>query len=293
MFKGKTRMSIGSRSTRFVAMLAVPAFVMMSGPARAIDPARLDAKSGPDTPTAAASVSPEAAPRRAKGRGIFGCSANGNKQTAGTLVGGFLGGFIGNRIADGGFLGTVVGGAVGAAAGSAIGCKLQKEDQAKAEAALETALAKDQNQSWQSAETGVSGTVEIAATPPSATLAGLRFAPGVEPWGSYQQVGTSFETTMAANIRSRPGLDGKIVGQLPAGTRVWVPALASDTPWYLVSDSGLAQGYISNALLKRADAGPASCKMVTQSISLPDASRQSESYQACRDKEGQWVLTRV
>ena len=281
-----------------IAAFAVPSFVVMGSPARAIDPARLDAKpaatpSATPTPVTVTSASPSTPAQRGKGRGIFGCSASGNKQTAGALVGGFLGGFIGNRIADGSFLGTVVGGALGAAAGSAIGCKLQKEDQAKAEAALETALAKGENQSWQSAETGASGVVEIAASGPSASPAGLRFAPGVEPWGEYQQVGNSFETTMTANVRSRPSLDGRIMGQLPAGTRIWVPALAADTPWYLVSDNGVAQGYVSNALLKQAAAVPSSCKMVTQTITLPDAKSASESYQACQDKTGQWTLTRV
>jgi uncharacterized protein YgiM (DUF1202 family) len=235
------------------------------------------------------------APRRTNGAGIFGCSASGDKQTAGALVGGFLGGFLGNRIAGRGnrTFGTILGGALGAAGGSALGCKLQKDDQAKAEAALETALAKNESQSWQNAQSGASGSVQVSDAKPTTSLAGLRFAPGVEPWGDYQQVGNSYVTTMTANVRSRPGLDGKIVAQLPAGTRLWVAAAAGGTPWYLVSDKGVAQGYVSNALVKLAGAAPGSCKMVTQTVNLPDAPSQSESYQACPDSSGQWVLTRV
>ena len=286
-------------SFRFISWATLPALLAASAPAAAIDPARMgkSAEQGVAPMQASAGVpssgSADTAPRRRAGGGIFGCSASGNKQTAGALVGGFLGGFLGNRIADGGFLGTVVGGAVGAAAGSAIGCKLQKDDQAKAEAALETALAKNEDQSWQSAESGASGTVRVSDTKSATSLAGLRFAPGVEPWGDYQQVGNSYVTTMTANVRSRPGLDGKIVAQLPAGTRFWVAAAAGGTPWYLVSDKGVAQGYISNALVKLSGPAPDSCKMVTQTVNLPDAPSQSESYQACPDSSGQWVLTRV
>lgn len=85
--------------------------------------------------------------------GIFGCSAEGNKQGIGAAAGGALGAILGNRIAGRGsrFLGTILGGALGAAAGSAVGCKLQKGDQAKAERAVQDAVLTGEDQNWSSA----------------------------------------------------------------------------------------------------------------------------------------------
>lgn len=279
-----------TQSSRIAALAAMPALLFSSTQALAIDPLQINAA------PAVARVTPAAqtAPRR-NSLGIFGCTADGNKQTAGAVVGGLLGGFLGNRIAGRGSrtLGTVIGGALGAAGGSALGCKLQKDDQAKAEQAMETALASGQNQSWENTQSGASGAVEVSSVQPATSLAGLKFAPGVEPWGGYEKVGATFMSSMTANLRSKPGLDGRVIGQVPAGARVWVPASVQGAPWYLISDNGVAQGYVSNALLQRTDVGTGTCKTVKQTISLPDGAPESETYQACPDKTGQWVLTRV
>lgn len=277
---------------RLAALASVPAFLLASAPAGAIDP------NVTVTPTVArtSAVAEEDAPRRSGIGGIFGCSADGNKQTTAAVIGGVVGGVLGNRIAGRGnrTLGTLLGGALGAAGGSALGCKLQKNDQAKAERAMEDALAKGESQSWENPETGASGRVDISSAASGATLSGLKFANGVEPWSGYRKVGGAFVTTNSANVRSRPGLDGQIVGKIPAGARVWVPAATEGAPWYLISDNGVAQGYISNALLKRASTETASnCKMVKQTVALANEGSESETFQACKDNAGQWVLTRV
>jgi outer membrane lipoprotein SlyB len=229
--------------------------------------------------------------------GIFGCGASGGKQGIGAIAGGVLGGVLGNRVAGRGSrtLGTILGGALGAAAGSAIGCKLQKNDQAKAEKAMEDAVATNQSQTWESAETGASGTVEVGqAALEGAGLANLKFGNGVEPASGYTKVGGAFVSTANANIRSAPSTSGKVVGTVATGTRVWVPASVQGQPWYLISDAGVAQGYVSNALLKRVTTETASnCKMVKQTISQPGAKAESETLQACKDSNGQWVMTRV
>jgi outer membrane lipoprotein SlyB len=229
--------------------------------------------------------------------GLFGCSASGSKNEIGAAVGGVLGGFLGNRIAGkrSRTLGTVLGAGVGVFAGQALGCKLQKNDQVKAERALEEAVATNQSQNWESAETGASGKVDVLSSQTGSGLANLKFAKGVEPASGYASIGKAFTTRGAANIRSKPGLDGAVLGQLPAGTRVWVPASVSGTPWYLISENGVGQGYVSNALVKPAVTQTAAngCKMVKQTVNLPDQGSASETYQACKDSSGEWVMTRV
>ena len=229
--------------------------------------------------------------------GIFGCSADGNKQTIGAIAGGALGGLLGNRIAGGGSrtLGTLLGGALGAAAGSALGCKLQKNDQAKAERALEQAVLTGKNQDWQSDETGASGRVEIGQDVRGVDLANLRLAAGVEPADGYTKVAGAYVSTASANIRSAPGTGSRILGQLATGQRVWVPAAVKGQPWLLVSDQGVAQGYVSAPLLKRAMSATTTngCRLVKQTISQPGATEETETLQACKGANGEWTLTRV
>ena len=279
---------------RLAALASVPAVLLASVPASAIDP---NVAATPTVARSSATAEADAnAPRRSGIGGIFGCSTDGNKQTTAAVIGGVLGGVLGNRIAGRGnrTLGTLLGGALGAAGGSALGCKLQKNDQAKAERAMEDALAKGESQSWESPETGASGNVEVSSAMSGATLSGLKFATGVEPWSGYRKVGGAFVSTSSANIRSKPGLDGQIVGRLTSGARVWVPAATEGAPWYLISDNGVAQGYVSNALLQRASTETASnCKMVKQTVAMANQGSESETFQACKDNAGQWVLTRV
>jgi surface antigen len=229
--------------------------------------------------------------------GIFGCEADGSKQTIGAVAGGAIGGLLGNRIAGRGSrtLGTIIGGALGAAGGSLLGCKLQKNDQVKAERAMEKAVVTGKDQSWQSEDSGASGKVEVGnAALTGAGLGDLKLASGVDPANGYTKVGGTFVSTAAANIRSAPGTNAAVVGKLLTGQRVWVPASVQGAPWYLISDQGVGQGYVSNALLKRESTATASnCKMVKQTVDVPGSSSTSETYQACKGSDGQWAMTRV
>jgi uncharacterized protein YgiM (DUF1202 family) len=287
--KEENKMSINHQSRRLLGLTTASAIILTSVSAHAIDTSNGRAA----TPVAESSNLGS----KGSGMGIFGCSSSGGKQVPGAVIGGVLGGFLGNRIAgrNSRTLGTVLGGALGAAAGSALGCRLQQNDRLKAERAVQDAVATNQNQSWQSDETGASGTVEIAGTGTGAGLGNLKLAKNVEPASGYAKLGKAYTTTASANIRSRPGLDGQIMGKLPTGTRVWVPASVSGQPWYLVSDNGIGQGYVSNALLKPAveSVTASGCKMIKQTIAVPDEGSASETYQACKGSDGQWVMTRV
>ncbi len=277
-------------------LTTVAALALASVPAHAIDPTITQAAEQVLSNRSAANVDDG---QRASGGGgllgsIFGCSASGNSQTIGTIAGGAVGGLLGNRIAGSGSrtLGTILGGALGAAAGSAIGCKLQKNDRMRAERATQAAIATGKSQDWQNTETGASGKVEVANSSGSA-LGDLKFADGVEPASGFTKVGNSYTSASAANVRSSPNTSGAVLAKLTPGQRVWVPASVTGQPWMLVSDGGVAQGYVSAPLLKKAVALASSCKIVKQNVSVAGEAEQSETYQACKDKSGSWVMTRV
>lgn len=276
------------------AMIAM----VMTAPAHAIDPTIAQAAGqvlGNQVGNQSSSV--DDAPRSGGLLGsIFGCAASGNSQTIGTVAGGAVGGLLGNRIAGSGSrtLGTILGGALGAAAGSAIGCKLQKNDRMRAERAAQAAVASNQNQTWRNDETGASGTVDVASAN-SIALGDIRFASGVEPAAGFVKVGDSYTATSAANIRSAPGTAGAVLGKLAPGQRVYVPASVKGQPWMLVAEGGVGQGYVSTPLLRRATAvaSASNCKIVKQSVAVPGESEATESYHACKGKDGQWTMTRV
>lgn len=232
--------------------------------------------------------------QRASGGGllgsIFGCSSSGNKQIIGAAAGGVVGGLIGSKIK--GTVGTLLGGALGAAAGSALGCKLQNNDRARAERATQAAIASGRNQEWQNTGTGASGKVEVANST-GAALGDLKFAEGVEPASGFTKVGGSYTSSSAANVRSSPSTTGNVLAKLTPGQHVWVPASVTGSPWMLVSDGGVAQGYVSAPLLQKAVTVASSCRIVKQNVTVPGETEQSETYQACKDKSGSWVMTRV
>ena len=235
--------------------------------------------------------------------GIFGCSAGGDSQEIGAGVGGLLGGFLGNRIAGRGnrLLGTVLGGALGAAAGSALGCKLQKDDREKAERAVQDAVLTGKDQTWTNPETGASGTVEVdgvagSGSTSGAALADVRFEGGIDPVDRFRAVNAAYVATSNVNIRQAPTTAAPIRGRIASGQRVWIPAQVANQQWYLVSDGGVAQGYVSAPLMKPAVAtqiAANNCRMVTQTVNVPGQGEQSEKMQACRGNDGNWSMTRV
>ena len=236
--------------------------------------------------------------------GIFGCSASGDSQEIGAGVGAVLGGFLGNRIAGRGnrVIGTVLGGALGAAAGSAVGCKLQKNDRDKAERAVQDAVLTGNDQSWTNPETGASGTVEVedggtsTGSGGGAALADVQFRDGVDPVDRFRSVNAAYVATANVNIRQAPTTAAPIRGRIMNGQRVWIPARVANQQWYLVSDGGVAQGYVSAPLMKPAVAtqiAANNCRVVTQTVNVPGQGEQSEKMQACKGSDGNWSMTRV
>lgn len=125
------------------------------------------------------------------------------------------------------------------------------------------------------------------------TLGNLKFADGVEPVSGFTKVDRSYSSSSAANVRSSPTTGKTIRTKLVPGQRVWVAASVTNSPWMLVSEGGVAQGYVSAPLLQQAVTVASSCKIMKQNVIVPGAAAQSEAYQACNDKSGGWIMTRV
>ena len=223
---------------------------------------------------------------------VFGCDAPGSKQIIGAAAGGALGGLIGNRVVKGSrAIGTIGGAAIGASAGSWLGCKLQRNDQRRAQQAAENAASQNAAQQWSNPDTGASGT----ATPIAGQgLAGLNFPKGITPASEYTDTSGLFTTAARTNLRSGASQTSPTVGVLNAGEKVIVSAGVANSPWMLVSSNGVARGYVSSTLLRRAAQQSASgCRYVRQTISTPANGVSAETLKACPDSNGSWVLSKA
>jgi len=254
---------------------------------------------------AASLTLPVAAPAQAQTgnplSSIFGCSAGGNKQAGGAVIGGLLGGVVGSNVAKNErTLGTVLGAAAGAAAGSYIGCRMQRSDQAKAQAATQYALDRGGSQSWSNPETGASGDVRVVSTSTGGggqpvSLSGLRFANGVEPASGYESAGGRYTAPRTVNIRGTPSTSGAIVGKLGAGQSFDALARVAGSNWLLAGQNGMAVGYVSESVVRASGGqsyagGNSVCRTFDQTIRTRDGGPQTERYTACKGPDGQWVV---
>ena len=266
---------------------------------------------------------------------IFRCQAEGNKQTGGAAIGAIVGGVVGNQVADNERgLGTVLGAALGAAAGSYIGCRMQTSDQQRAEAAARQALEYGRNTTWTNPQTGASGRIDVVSTNPYSggynnggyaddrgyrdqrydqpvSLAGVRFAAGVQPQGSYLGASGRYQAANRVNVRSAP--DGRVLTQLQAGETVDAMARVSSNngDWILAGRNNVAIGYVSESVLRpldqsyarnerreqrRADrraqrqAAQQVCRTLDQTITTRGGQAQTQRYTACQTPSGEWVV---
>jgi len=228
---------------------------------------------------------------------IFNCQASGGKQEAGAALGAVLGGVIGNQVAKNERgLGTVVGAALGAAAGSWIGCKMQSTDQARAQTAMKTALENGETQVWSNPQTGASGRVDVVSSSYGPPVAGssLRFAPGLQVLTTYEALPNAYVVSSTANLRAAPTTGSAIVGKLMTGEGFDALGRVPNQPWILAGRYGQAIGYVYEPLVRQANNYTvASCRVVDQTINAPGYGAATERYNACRDANGQWQVTRV
>ncbi|CAN5316840.1 SH3 domain-containing protein [soil metagenome] len=240
---------------------------------------------------------------------IFACQASGNKQAGGAVAGALLGGLLGNQSSNKKTKGrnTVIGAAVGAAAGSYIGCRMQNGDQQRAEAAAQQALNSGRGGSWSNPETGASGRIDVVSTDSyggggnqrGVSLAGLRFAPGVEPSSNYIGASGQYESSRRVNLRGAADANSRVVGQLDPQDRF--DALArvrtSGADWILAGRNGVAIGYVSESVVQPVYANGGAyasnqplCRTFDQTITTGGGQPETQRYKACQTSSGEWVV---
>jgi len=144
--------------------------------------------------------------------GVTNCSASGNKQETGAVVGAVVGGLLGHAVGGRHATGeTIIGAGAGAAAGSAIGCEAQKTD---------------------------------ARNGRTYTHNGYRLQQNVSP-ARYDRIGDTFVARDSTSLRSAPTRQSDRIGSLAAGERFQAMAGVRGSDWILVGRNGVGVGYVA------------------------------------------------
>ncbi len=229
--------------------------------------------------------------------GLFACEATGGKQEVGALAGAALGALLGSQVSKNERgLGAVVGAGLGAAAGSKIGCRMQSSDQARARAAVDAALTEGRAQTWANPQTGASGRVDVLAASygPPVDARNIRFNGGVQTLASYDSAAGQYFAPGTVNVRSGPSTTAPIVYRLRAGETVDALGRVAGTAWLLVGQGGGAMGYVSESVVRASGPAPAAaCRTIRTSYQTRGYAPTTETYNACRDARGQWIMSNV
>jgi surface antigen len=170
----------------------------------------------------AAGLAPAAAQAQGFGLGsLYGCQAEGQRNTTGAVVGGLLGGLAGSQISKNErTLGAVAGAAIGAAIGNSIGCRMDRQAAVRAQSAFQRALDTGRTQTWADEASGASGRIEVVDGP--------------RPYAAARpDRSDSYEAIGRANIRSAPNVNAAVVDRLQVGEQVrtrravngWLPVV--------------------------------------------------------------------
>jgi surface antigen len=252
---------------------------------------------------------------------LAGCQGAGLDKENSMLVGGLAGSALGG--VGGYFVGDALGGAVtttvvtlaGAAAGAWLGTQLaaylSEEDQEKAAQSFQTAATTGESNTWENAETGVSGTTEVVSTRTASQPVAIPVLKDrVEQVPPLDLIGEPYVATRSANVRGGPGTDYRTVAQLDSGKTVMVAGKVQAKDWYMISEGGAGSGFVATDLLDKAardaaiatDAMPAgqveeqlvtaaqTCRTVQQTITLADGSTHQEDVTACQTANGWQVV---
>ncbi|MBM3521573.1 MAG: hypothetical protein FJX57_01335 [Alphaproteobacteria bacterium] len=151
------------------------------------------------------------------------CESAGEKQTAGTVIGGVggavLGGVVGSAVGGRGavVVGAVAGGILGAWAGSAIGKRLDERDRQKAAAATQRVLAQPRPANWQppSQRTTTSRSSTTTPSNDSSTQAQQSSSSGwSSAWRSDQNQGVRGNSSVVAVTRNTEGQECRSVQEV-------------------------------------------------------------------------------
>lgn len=248
--------------------------------------------------------------------GVVALSLGGCKTTElGSAIGSTVGGMVGTQI---GGVAAYSGYQIGGLVGEGIGEYLDEQSRLQAEQSASVAVTTGQNQTWSNPNAGTSGTVEVVAQEQQTMQVAVPVLKDrVEETPPLDLVGGSFVVQTDANVRGGPGTDYKAVGSLKKGQTVEVVGQVQGKDWYMISQGGVASGFVSTSLLQPAPkeappspppAGEAiaakdidtkqipaksTCRTIKQTVKLKDGSTKTgEDVTACQTPTG-WEVSEV
>lgn len=213
---------------------------------------------------------------------LSGCETTGGRfqsDSFGTLIGAGAGALLGSQI--GGGRGRIVAGAAGALVGGLIGREisrhLSQSGQQRMVVANQRALETGQTQVWEDPETGAKGETEVSqrSTRQQQVPVSVK-RDRVDEIPPIDLIGATYIANSGSNVRGGPGTDYRSVGSLSSGQRVQVIGQVQGNDWYLISEDGAANGFVSTRLLLPAPAGqqaPASPAASGGDVMLVEASQ--------------------
>ncbi|MEM7569446.1 MAG: SH3 domain-containing protein [Pseudomonadota bacterium] len=189
------------------------------------------------------------------------------------------------------------------------GNMLRGGDAAQQESAVLSTIFTGQPKSWNNSETGTSGESKVVKEKTKTKkkkVAVLKDKVDTVP--ELDLVGENYRASSSTNVRSGPGTDYKIVGSLQNGDVVNVVGKVTDQDWYLVSQGGVATGYVFANLLTNAANQDATivgtpegevaevktkakqtCKTIEQTVTTEDGTSKTKKIKACQTPNG-WEI---
>lgn len=173
---------------------------------------------------------------------VSSCTATGNKEGSGTLIGAVTGAIVGSVIGGkNSGTGALIGGLVGAAIGNRIGHSLDERDRKALEqqtAELITSVNRNASATWRSDHSGA--TAVITKQPTEEKWSKFEITPEEKPLYKY--------TNQDVVVRSGPGGQYAVSETLKINSLV---KLEDNAPngWYKISNQGKEVGYVASNVL--------------------------------------------
>jgi surface antigen len=239
-----------------------------------------------------------------------------SKTQSGAGIGAIAGAILGAAVSDDKQKGALYGALAGALVGAGVGRYLDEQDKQKLAASTQETITTGTAQTWTNPETGVTAQTQVKQTvdePQQRQIPVLKDR--VEQVPPLDFIGEDYAATKNANVRGGPGTDYKVVSTLAQGSVTRVVGKVSGQPWYMVSENDVASGFVSADLLAPTGkaiviqtaaatpppaaaqnvattnvAGTATCRVVTQQVTLKSGETQSQDVKACRGPNGWEIL---
>lgn len=199
---------------------------------------------------------------------------------------------------------------VGNAISRDFGKVLSGDDLETQESSVMSTIFTGQPKVWNNSSTGASGQSKVVKEKTKTkNKKVVVLTETVDTVPQLDLVGENYRAVTGTNIRSGPGTEFKVVGALAQGSVINVVGKVSGADWYLVSQGGVATGYVFANLLTAAAGEDATvtgtpegevaevktktqqtCKTIEQSVTGADGKTRVEKIKACQGPNG-WEIS--